>query len=419
GDGLGGGPGPPAGRAPHAAAGRPGRGGHAALLRLRGPLPGPAAARLGGPLPGGLLLRLRAGRRTGPAHRPRAAARLRDRQGGLRGALRGPAPPRVAARTASGRAQARRLRCGRPDLTHPFAQEAPPVTPRPESPASQPEPPAGRPAEPQAAPPPAAPKRKPAAKKSAAAGKTAAAKSPARSTAKKAGAARAAATVKAAEKKTPAGKTPVKKTAVKKTPARGTAEAAAPDTTAAGTRGAGQPVPPDMEIAVSPAVGAEDRERLLSGTHHAPHDVLGAHPVPGGVVFRVFKPYALAVTVVSGGLRVELHDDGAGFFSGLLPLREVPAYHLLVAYEGTVHETEDAYRFLPTLGELDLHLIGEGRHEELWTVLGAHPMTHEGVRGTRFSVWAPNARAVRVAGTFNFWDGTAFPMRSLGSTGVW
>ncbi|MFC9543768.1 1,4-alpha-glucan branching enzyme [Streptomyces sp. NPDC014603] len=305
------------------------------------------------------------------------------------------------------------------------------MTPRPESPASQPEPPAGRPAEPQAAPPPAAPKRKPAAKKSAGAagkkpaapGKTAAAKTRAKSTAqataKKAGAARAAATVKAAEKKTPAGKTPVKKTAVKKTPARGTAEAAAPDTTAAGTRGAGQPVPPDMEIAVSPAVGAEDRERLLSGTHHAPHDVLGAHPVPGGVVFRVFKPYALAVTVVSGGLRVELHDDGAGFFSGLLPLREVPAYHLLVAYEGTVHETEDAYRFLPTLGELDLHLIGEGRHEELWTVLGAHPMTHEGVRGTRFSVWAPNARAVRVAGTFNFWDGTAFPMRSLGSTGVW
>src|SRR5690606_16046290 len=82
----------------------------------------------------------------------RAAARLRDRQGGLRGALRGPAPPRVAARTAGGRAQARLLRGGRPDLTHPFAQEAPPVTRRPESPASQPGPPAARPAEPHARP---------------------------------------------------------------------------------------------------------------------------------------------------------------------------------------------------------------------------------------------------------------------------
>src|SRR5690606_13343224 len=155
--------------------------------------------------------------RTGPAHRPCAAARLRDRQGGLRGALRGPAPPRVAARTAGGRAQARRLRCGRPDLTHPFAQEAPPVTPRPQSPVSPPEPPAGRQAGPRAARRPGAPKRKPAAKKSAGAAgkkpaapaKTAAAKTRAKSTAqataKKAGAARAVATVKAADKKTPAG----------------------------------------------------------------------------------------------------------------------------------------------------------------------------------------------------------------------
>ncbi|WP_431996018.1 GlgB N-terminal domain-containing protein, partial [Streptomyces griseoflavus] len=208
-----------------------------------------------------------------------------------------------------------------------------------------------------------------------------------------------------AGKAAPAGKGPAGRQAVRDT----TAPAPVP------------PVPPemDLEIAVSPALDAADRERLLNGTHHAPHSLLGAHPVPGGVVFRAFRPYARAVSVVSGGLTVELHDDGDGFFSGLLPLREVPAYRLLVTYEGTVQETEDAYRFLPTLGELDLHLIGEGRHEELWTVLGAHPMTHQGVTGTRFSVWAPNARGVRVAGSFNFWDGTGFPMRSLGATGVW
>ncbi|WP_326754834.1 1,4-alpha-glucan branching enzyme [Streptomyces hirsutus] len=182
---------------------------------------------------------------------------------------------------------------------------------------------------------------------------------------------------------------------------------------------AGQLAPPEAELAVSPALGPADRERLLDGTHHDPHAVLGAHPVPGGVVFRAFKPYALAVTVVSGGLTVELHDDGGGFFSALLPLREVPAYRLLVAYEEAVREVEDAYRLLPTLGELDLHLIGEGRHEELWTALGAHPMTHQGVTGTRFAVWAPNARGVRVAGGFNFWDGAGYPMRSLGSCGVW
>ena len=162
-----------------------------------------------------------------------------------------------------------------------------------------------------------------------------------------------------------------------------------------------------------------DRERLLGGAHHDPHSVLGAHPVPDGVAFRVLRPYALSVTVVTGELRAELHDDGEGFFSAVLPLREVPAYRLLVEYEGTVQDTEDAYRFLPTIGDLDLHLFGEGRHEQLWTALGAEPMVHEGVSGTRFTVWAPNARGVRVSGSFNFWDATAFPMRSLGSSGVW
>ncbi|MEV0936459.1 1,4-alpha-glucan branching enzyme [Streptomyces phaeochromogenes] len=162
-----------------------------------------------------------------------------------------------------------------------------------------------------------------------------------------------------------------------------------------------------------------DRERLLGGAHHEPHSVLGAHPVPGGVVFRVLRPYALSVTVVTEELRAELNDDGEGFFSAVLPLREVPAYRLLVEYEGTVQDTEDAYRFLPTIGEFDLHLFGEGRHEQLWKTLGAEPMVHEGVSGTRFTVWAPNARGVRVAGSFNFWDATAFPMRSLGSSGVW
>ncbi|MFJ8010902.1 GlgB N-terminal domain-containing protein, partial [Streptomyces fagopyri] len=182
----------------------------------------------------------------------------------------------------------------------------------------------------------------------------------------------------------------------------------------------GSPHAPGDGVPAFAGLGPDDRERLLSGTHHDPHGVLGAHPAPGGVAFLAFRPYALVVTVVTDGLRAELHDDGDGFFSALLPLRAVPdAYRLLVTYEETVQDTEDAYRFLPSLGELDLHLLGEGRHEQLWRALGAEPMTHQGVAGTRFTVWAPNARGVRLAGTFNFWDGTGYPMRSLGSTGVW
>jgi 1,4-alpha-glucan branching enzyme len=237
-----------------------------------------------------------------------------------------------------------------------------------------------------------------------------------------AGATKAAAK-KAAAKKTTAKKSTSKKTTARKTTAKQTTpepitpEPIKPEPTTrepTTVRAAEPPVP-----AVSPAVGFQDRERLLSGTHHDPHSVLGAHPVPGGVAVRAFRPYALGVAVVTDELQVELTHDGDGFFSGLLPLRDVPAYRLEVAYEGTVQLTEDAYRFLPTLGELDLHLIGEGRHEQLWQALGAHPATHQGVTGTRFAVWAPDARGVRLAGGFNFWDGSAYPMRSLGATGVW
>ncbi|MDH6607202.1 1,4-alpha-glucan branching enzyme [Streptomyces sp. SAI-208] len=231
---------------------------------------------------------------------------------------------------------------------------------------------------------------------------------------------REAAVDKPAVKKATAKKTAAKKTAAKKaTTKKVTAEKAVAEPVAArSTPAAPVPAPPP-EAPVSPALDAGDRERLLSGTHHDPHGVLGAHPVPGGVAFRVFRPYALGVTVVAGDVRAELHDDGDGFFSGLLPLQEVPSYRLLVSYEETVQDTADAYAFLPALGDLDLHLIGEGRHEQLWTALGAQPMTHQGETGTRFTVWAPNARGVRVAGTFNFWDPSAFAMRSLGSTGVW
>ncbi|MEU9594905.1 1,4-alpha-glucan branching enzyme [Streptomyces sp. NPDC048193] len=169
----------------------------------------------------------------------------------------------------------------------------------------------------------------------------------------------------------------------------------------------------------APALDPTDRGRLLAGAHHDPHALLGAHPVPGGIAFRALRPFAREVSVVVDGVRHGLASEEDGLFSGVLPLAEIPAYTLVVAYEEGEQETHDPYRFLPALGELDLHLISEGRHEQLWRALGAHPTTHEGVTGTRFTVWAPNAQGVRVATDFTHWDGTAFPMRSLGSSGVW
>ncbi|MFJ4686908.1 1,4-alpha-glucan branching enzyme [Streptomyces sp. NPDC088789] len=176
---------------------------------------------------------------------------------------------------------------------------------------------------------------------------------------------------------------------------------------------------PGTAVREAPPLPDHDRGRLLSGAHHDPHALLGAHPVPGGVVFRSLRPFARAVSVRIGAQRYPLVSEGDGLFSGVLPLAEIPAYTLVVSYDGGEQETHDPYSFLPALGAFDLHLIREGRHEQVWKALGAEPMIHQGVSGTRFTVWAPNAQGVRVAGDFTCWDGTAFPMRSLGAAGVW
>jgi 1,4-alpha-glucan branching enzyme len=173
-----------------------------------------------------------------------------------------------------------------------------------------------------------------------------------------------------------------------------------------------------MTIAAAP-----DLERLVRREHADPHSILGAHEHDGGVVVRAFRPAAAAVRVVADGeepVALECVHPG-GVFEGVVAGAELPlAYHLEVDYPdaGTV-EVQDPYRFLPTIGELDLHLLGEGRHEELWERLGAHVREIDGVRGTSFGVWAPAGRAVSVVGDFNFWDGRVHPMRSLGSSGIW
>ena len=110
----------------------------------------------------------------------------------------------------------------------------------------------------------------------------------------------------------------------------------------------------------------------------------------------------------------------AGLFAGALEGPDIPDYRLAMTYpDGAVAEADDPYRFWPTLGELDLHLLAEGRHEGLWRHLGAQVRVHQGTSGTSFAVWAPGARAVRVVGDFNGWDGRLHPMRVLGSSGVW
>ena len=160
-------------------------------------------------------------------------------------------------------------------------------------------------------------------------------------------------------------------------------------------------------------------DALVAGTHHDPHSLLGGHRGADGITIRALRPLAETVTVVlPGGSRVPMAHVHQGVFSATVPGTAVPDYRIAVTYPGAAETiSDDPYRHLPTLGEVDLHLIAEGRHEELWTVLGARIRPEAG--GTSFAVWAPNARGVRVIGDFNHWDGRAHPMRSLGGSGVW
>ena len=152
-----------------------------------------------------------------------------------------------------------------------------------------------------------------------------------------------------------------------------------------------------------------DASQLAARTAADPHAYLGAHPDGnGGVVIRAFRPEATSVHVITADGRAELASvHPGGLFEGTLAGATLPLdYELEVDYgDGGTFTVGDPYRFTPTLGDMDLHLAGEGRHEELYARLGAHVVEHEGVRGTAFAVWAPNARAVSVVGDFNGWDG--------------
>ena len=123
-------------------------------------------------------------------------------------------------------------------------------------------------------------------------------------------------------------------------------------------------------------VSLAEIERLVAGEHHDPHSILGAHPGPEGIVIRALRPLATSVALVlDDGRRVPMTHLAQGVFAVTLPEQKVPDYRIATSYApdgGDEKVTDDPYRFLPMIGEFDLYLIGEGRHEELWKVLGAH-----------------------------------------------
>jgi len=171
----------------------------------------------------------------------------------------------------------------------------------------------------------------------------------------------------------------------------------------------------------------EDIQKLVHVEHADPHSILGAHPytLDGkmGVVVRAFHPDAVrAETLIQNRKPLPMERCHAeGLFAVFILKRRVPiVYRLRFTFEnGDTWESDAPYRFLPTLGETDLYLAGEGTHYRLYEKLGAHLCEVDGVRGVSFAVWAPNAKRVSVVGDFNRWDGRLFAMRAMGASGIW
>ncbi|MGY3436678.1 MULTISPECIES: 1,4-alpha-glucan branching protein GlgB [unclassified Marinovum] len=174
----------------------------------------------------------------------------------------------------------------------------------------------------------------------------------------------------------------------------------------------------------APLIHPDEAGSLASGQHGNPFAVLGMHEADGKLVCRVFRPEADSVEVLDAktGKSVASLDrveGGDGVFAAIVPRRKKSfAYKLRMTRAGDTWEEYDPYSFGNVLGEFDEYLLGEGTHGHLWKALGAHVMTHEGVAGTHFAIWAPNAKRVSVVGDFNGWDGRRFVMRRRGATGV-
>jgi 1,4-alpha-glucan branching enzyme len=181
--------------------------------------------------------------------------------------------------------------------------------------------------------------------------------------------------------------------------------------------------PAQGDSLVPPVLDRAELKSFLSLKHSNPHAILGAHQFGEATIIRVFRPDAEAIEVLIGTRKTrrmeKIHESG--LFEILIDdLASLPSYRLRVHYPGdNIFVQRDAYAFPPTLGDLDLHLFGEGKHLQVYEKLGAHIYKFGRVRGFAFAVWAPGAAGVSVVGDFNGWDGRLHQMRRLGSSGVW
>ncbi|MCT4574908.1 MAG: 1,4-alpha-glucan branching enzyme, partial [Alphaproteobacteria bacterium] len=163
---------------------------------------------------------------------------------------------------------------------------------------------------------------------------------------------------------------------------------------------------------------------FINGDLHDSFSYFGMHKHGSDIVIRTFFPYAKSIEVInksnnnSLGFMNEIHNSSV-FELIVKKGKKTPYFLRITNSHNHVMDLEDAYRFHSIFGEIDRHLLAEGTHFKSYNKMGAHPCEQEGVSGTSFAVWAPNACRVSVVGDFNGWDGRRHIMRYHPSCGVW
>ncbi len=163
----------------------------------------------------------------------------------------------------------------------------------------------------------------------------------------------------------------------------------------------------------------EGRYKLLQkGLHPDPHSLLGLQQVDENThVIRVWHPDEKECKLEVCGKTVKPTKIAEGIYEYRISKPVGPSdYHI---FHRNGIKAHDPYAFEKIFGDLDVHLLKNGLHYELYDLLGSTPKNHQGVAGVQFAVWAPNAKAVSLVGEFNHWDGSHNPMRKIESVGVW
>ena len=170
------------------------------------------------------------------------------------------------------------------------------------------------------------------------------------------------------------------------------------------------------------AINWMEVEALVQAKHDNPHHILGIHECIDDVYVNAYIPGAKVVTVIDTEAKKNyslVSERVEGFFSICIKDKKSFDYMLDIKYEdGTEEKVIDPYVFEPVIDPIDISRFNEGIHYEIYEKLGAHPMVVDGVKGTLFAVWAPNAERVSVVGNFNKWDGRRHPMRKLDYSGI-